>query len=400
MHLYAHAQKFLGKIIPASAAISDEERERLLNYAILVWVSIPTATGFCANALLNGQYTLAGLITFATGIQLLGWQMIRHSAYPESVFRLNFWLFAGLLLYMAYVGGEGGSKALWLYTGPLIAFGLLRTREAGISSLALGVAAIGILLQARYADGGLIYGPQFIVRFGIIFLIQTLVTGAFNFLRQHYWWQAKKNHRALEVEKVRLDAEIERRIRAEAELLQLASTDPLCNILNRRAFMLAAEKEMARHKRSGQPLCLGILDIDHFKHINDNFGHPQGDVVLHSITQRIECRIREGDHFGRIGGEEFAILLVNTSIKEGSLLANRLRLSIAEQVFILNDQDCPVTISIGLYQIDLAQETLSEALQQADRALYLAKRNGRNQVEASVCNSLQQQFLPLELGEP
>ena len=398
MHIYAQAQKFLGKISTTFAHISDEERERLLNYAMLVWLSIPTAFGFCLNALLSGQITLATIITLVTGMQVLGWKLIRNGVYPESVFRLNFWLFAGLLLYLADAGGDGGSKALWLYTGPLFAFALLRTREAGIASLILGTAAIVIMQFAKYPDGQLIYSQQFIVRFAVTLLIQIAATSAFNSIRHRYWRNARKAHQALEIEKVKLDEEIERRTRAEADLQRLASTDPLCNIPNRRAFMQAAEQEMARHLRSGQPLCLAILDVDHFKQINDHFGHPQGDIVLHSIAQRIECRIREGDHFGRIGGEEFALLLVNTPVREGATLANRLRQAMAEQVFILDEQDCRVTISIGIHQVNFTEETLSDALQQADHALYVAKRNGRNCVEVFNYAPAQQQSLPLSLA--
>jgi len=398
MHIYAQAQNFLGKISTTFAHISDEGRERLLNYAILIWLSIPTAFGFCLNALLNEQIPMAIIVTLVTGMQVLGWKLIRNGIYPESVFRLNFWLFAGLLLYLVDAGGDGGSKALWIYTGPLIAFALLRTREAGIASLILGAAAIVVMQFAKYPDGQLIYSQQFIVRFAVTLLIQIAATGAFNSIHHRYWRNARKTHRALEIEKVKLDEEIERRIRAEADLQRLASTDPLCNIPNRRAFMQAAEQEMSRHLRSGQPLCLAILDVDHFKQINDHFGHPQGDIVLHSIAQRIECRIREGDHFGRIGGEEFALLLVNTPLREGATLANRLRQAMEEQVFILDEQDCRVTISIGIHQVNFTEETLSDALQQADHALYVAKRNGRNCVEVFNYAPAQQQSLPLSLA--
>lgn len=396
MHLYTKAQKLLSKIIPATAAISDEERERLLNYAILIWVSVPTAIAFGINALFFHEYLLFTLISLATGMQLFGWRMLRSGTYPESVFRLNFWFLALLLLYVTHTGGEGGSKALWLYTGPLIAFALLRTREASFSSLAVCIAAIAIMLTTQRATGELIYNQEFIVRFAVTYLIQVIATGSFNSLRHRYWREARRHHKALLIEKSRLDEEIIRRTRAEAELQQLASTDPLCNILNRRAFMQAAEKEMARHKRSGQALCLAILDVDHFKQINDRFGHPQGDVVLRSIAQRMACRIREGDHFGRIGGEEFAVLLVDTPLREGILLANRLRQCIEHQVFILNDIEYRATISIGISPIDLSGDSLGDALQHADRALYLAKHNGRNRVDSFEPGAIGQHALSIE----
>lgn len=396
MILFTKAHKFLDRITPTSASISDEERERLINYAILVCINVPTAFAFSVNALFKSQHLLFTLIFIATGMQIFGWRMIHKGMNPESVFRLNFWLFSALLLYMAHSGGEGGSKALWLYTAPLIAFGLLRTREASYASLLVGLLAILAMHTARNDMGQAIFSLAFILRLGISYLILVIVTGSFNALRHRYWREARKNHRALEAEKSRLEKEIIRRTRAEADLQQLASTDYLCDILNRRAFMQLAEKEMARHRRSKEPLCLAILDIDHFKLINDQYGHPQGDIVLQGITRRIACRIRISDHFGRIGGEEFAILLVATPLHEGMLLAERLRRCIEEQAFILSEADCPVSISIGVWPIDASKETLGDALQQADRALYLAKNKGRNRVETTFAT----EYSDTQQGKP
>lgn len=161
-------------------------------------------------------------------------------------------------------------------------------------------------------------------------------------------------------------------------LEELATHDVLTGIFNRRHWIDLAEREFARTGRSGRPLSLLMIDVDHFKDFNDTWGHAMGDTVLRTITDSIAALLRTSDIFGRVGGEEFAIALPETDAESAALIAERLRLAVASATFA---GSVPISISLGLSAVGADDQCLSSLLRRADRALYLAKENGRNRVE-------------------
>ncbi|WP_158284570.1 sensor domain-containing diguanylate cyclase [Azospirillum sp. TSO35-2] len=165
----------------------------------------------------------------------------------------------------------------------------------------------------------------------------------------------------------------------EEELVVLSETDPLCRISNRRRFMSVSEAELVRHRRYGRIFSLFILDIDHFKSVNDTHGHSAGDAVLVGITHVIQKRLRESDTFARIGGEEFAVFLPETDVAGALVVAEDLRQSVAATTIDIGGDRCvAVTVSIGIACLDNGQSSVSDILNRADKALYAAKRDGRN----------------------
>ncbi len=169
---------------------------------------------------------------------------------------------------------------------------------------------------------------------------------------------------------------------------QLAHTDMLTNLNNRRQFERLARSELARLQRHYQPLCLFIFDVDHFKHINDHYGHDVGDEVLKIISQTAQEEMREQDLLARFGGEEFITLLPNTSLAEAEIAAERLRQRIAESRVITQAGDIiQFTISVGITLVDKNEQDLHHLIKSADQALYQAKENGRNQVKVFVKSS-------------
>ena len=172
------------------------------------------------------------------------------------------------------------------------------------------------------------------------------------------------------------------RARMERELKQLASTDPLTGALNRRHFWRVADMEVQRHRRYFRELSVLIMDIDHFKRVNDTFGHPAGDKVLLGLVKSSMQNLRKSDLFGRIGGEEFAVLLVETHAEGAMEVADRLRRRLAEKQTMVNGKT-PIqfTVSIGVTHVRREDETLNDMIKRADKALYQAKNNGRNRVE-------------------
>ena len=171
--------------------------------------------------------------------------------------------------------------------------------------------------------------------------------------------------------------------RQERELIRLAWTDSLTDAMNRHRFMDLAGKEVERARRRNSELSLLLLDADHFKQINDKYGHAAGDAILKGLVERWTRSLRSHDLIGRIGGEEFSILLPDANAAHAMRTAERLRKEIAEVPFAFEGQLLRVTVSIGVATL-AAGEDLPALMQRADRALYRAKEAGRDEVIASA----------------
>lgn len=167
---------------------------------------------------------------------------------------------------------------------------------------------------------------------------------------------------------------------ARIELEAQARTDPLTGIANRRAFMDWVQVELARHDRSGTTLSVLMLDIDHFKAINDRYGHSAGDLLLTEFAQRIAIGLRAYDQFARMGGEEFVIVLPDCTMEEAATIAERLRESVAARPFAAKEEQVPMTMSVGVTRLLDGETSIDGALRRADTALYQAKDAGRNRI--------------------
>lgn len=166
---------------------------------------------------------------------------------------------------------------------------------------------------------------------------------------------------------------------AERELQRLAQLDALTGIANRRHFREEAERALDRAERYGEPLSLVMLDIDHFKHVNDTHGHQTGDQVLLETVSRINSCLRKSDIAGRWGGEEFVVLLPHTDVAEAHYAAERLRTALAAAPIQVGGNALLVTLSAGFAQ-RVPGEVLDAFIARADTALYQAKNSGRNRV--------------------
>src|SRR3954447_11724607 len=158
-------------------------------------------------------------------------------------------------------------------------------------------------------------------------------------------------------------------------LTDAARTDPLTGLQNRRAFEETMNAEVERAKRTHRPLCLLVCDLDHFKLVNDRFGHPTGDAALVRMGQLLSASRREIDPVARTGGEEFALILPETDAQEGYVVAERLRLAV-EEAFA--EEAVPLTISIGVASYPAQGSDGDELFAAGDQALYAAKEMGRN----------------------
>jgi diguanylate cyclase (GGDEF)-like protein len=165
------------------------------------------------------------------------------------------------------------------------------------------------------------------------------------------------------------------------DTLEEATRDPLTGLLNRRSFMREAKLALARQERGGTSSAVLMLDIDHFKRVNDTWGHQAGDEVIVAFAEEISSHVRKTDIAGRYGGEEFIVYLEDTDATGALQLAERIRSGIGARVFTFDGEELEVTTSGGIYCIPGALDAnLSSAIDRADKALYEAKESGRNQV--------------------
>lgn len=166
---------------------------------------------------------------------------------------------------------------------------------------------------------------------------------------------------------------------AERQLQALATSDPLTNLINRRHFTGLAERALSQAERTQQPSCIAMMDIDHFKVVNDTHGHDAGDIALLEIAQLMSSNLRKYNLLSRWGGEEFVLLMPNTNIESARDVLERIRKQIQDSVINLPTNAIHLTISIGATQLEPG-EKLTAALTRADRALYQSKASGRNRM--------------------
>ncbi|NNM74064.1 diguanylate cyclase [Enterovirga sp. DB1703] len=178
----------------------------------------------------------------------------------------------------------------------------------------------------------------------------------------------------------KLSEEIQHRAALEAELRRIAETDVLTGALSRRRFIELAQSEWARQKETGSAACLLMLDLDRFKRINDLHGHAAGDRALESFGAACRAELRSLDLMGRLGGEEFAIILPDTRVEAGREMAEKLRAAIAAISFRTDKGAVSLSVSIGAAQGEPG-EALEDTMCRADRALYRAKSAGRDRVQ-------------------
>ena len=286
---------------------------------------------------------------------------------------------AGQGMYAMYFAGLARGAFLLLGVA-LFSFGMFRLNTRGFLKLAAGILSVyGLMVAALVVFQSDNTNLRLELLLGVAFAMTlaqfSLLAGMVSDLRH----KVSDKNRTLAQQNAELEVALQR-------ISDMATRDELTGVFNRRYLMERITEETARCQRSGATFCLCMVDIDFFKKINDSYGHLGGDEVLRRVAQTASGALREGDFFGRYGGEEFAILLTNTTLDGAMVTAERVRTQIHDLRFPEMNADLQISVSVGVAE-HLRQDPAAVTLQHADEALYRAKHNGRNQSVAALVST-------------
>ncbi|WP_417515651.1 GGDEF domain-containing protein [Marinobacter sp.] len=352
---------------PSSGRQATHEREDAQVSRILTWLSLAailSLTGIGSKAWYSGHSSHA-LILWAFIVPVLAnMAWFARTGNRDSQKAGLLVIVSVLFTYLIASGGEGNTGPLWFYVFPPLLFFLTNLKTGTMILLLVYLVAVIVFqfpnLPFVFAD----YESDFKIRFFVTLTFESI----FCFV---------------------LEAS---RLKARNELLDLAQshelaakTDELTSLSNRRDILNRLAEEYSRYQRSGHHFSIALIDLDLFKSINDQYGHNAGDAALKQFANLMQTVIRQTDVAARWGGEEFLLLLPDTSLIPALTLAERLRSEVARSNFSFHGQELPVTMSAGVCSIAQA-DSIDSMLRQADSQLYSAKEAGRNRIAPRVRN--------------
>lgn len=343
------------------AETSDEERvSRLLTglsaMAILFLLGIGTKAWFATHTTHAGAlWFFAALV--ATNMLVHAWNGNRQQQ------KVGMIAIVGMLFgYLIVTGGESNTGPLWFYVFPPLLFYLTDLKTGTAVLLFCYLLAVVVFQFPQLPLVTAEYTTDFKIRFFATLTFESI----FCFV--------------LEASRLKARNELMALARAHEHA---ARTDELTGLSNRRDMQHRLNEEYSRYRRSGHHFSIALIDLDLFKHINDDYGHDAGDEVLRRFSDLMQTMIRQTDVAARWGGEEFLILLPDTSLLQALTLAERLRSEVADAEFTFAGKRLPITISAGICSIAKAG-SVDELLKQADIHLYNAKEDGRNRIAPRV----------------
>mgnify|MGYP000347923967 CR=1 FL=1 len=346
--------------IPANAELEIKRKIFILNLFALVGSSITGVLGVTAF-FHNDLILSSSLIISCTAFYASHLYLKITNNYKAPARGLLFAL-SVLMLYLVYSGGVENTGPLWIFIIPPVAL-FLGGLTSGLVSIFLFIGCCIFLMF--YEQGSLLatdYPQTFKLRLIYSFLTVT-------FLSYCYEYSRKLSFKNIQD----LSEEFER----------MAKHDALTGLSNRRDMMEKIQTECARVSRSHNQTCLLLCDIDHFKVINDTYGHDAGDQVLEEISDLFSSMIRQQDLVARWGGEEFLFVLPDTHLANAQKAAENIREKVETHAFMIGDVKKHITISIGVATLSVEQN-IKESIARADKYLYRAKQTGRNRVCSSI----------------
>lgn len=336
-------------------ALTPEQGHRR---AVLATLLVVTALGGAIFFVINiarGDYPLAAaelaMGTYAGG--LLG--VVRRTQHLRRWTLAYLIPFLTVMMFALAMPGVSATIFVWVMLIPVVSHLLLGRRYGlWLSAIYLGLA--GVIYVVKHMGDPTYFNPAA--------LGNVVLCAASIFAFSHIYEMSRQ--------------------RAERRLLDLASTDPLTGLANRAKFREVFSREYHRHQRHGSALSLLLIDMDHFKRVNDRFGHDTGDAALRLVSAILGARLRIVDLACRMGGEEFAVLLPDTELPQAAEIAEQLRNAIAREPLRHKGREVTLTVTVGAGQLGVDGHTLEELYAAVDARLYTGKAAGRNRIVAGA----------------
>lgn len=346
------------------------EQEEYLEFRYKFLIILMLSAAFLTGLFILGTVSQINLIGWAHGrmmivfvsLTLVIWWMLRNS--PHRFKKLG-WAYEILSLLestsaLVYVPVDE-LRILWFYTNIPCVFILLGQRAGWFIT---GGTMLGFLLGNPHLDQP--YSSNAVAT-GFLALAYLGISFHFYVDRSMSYFKRMRDY--------------------NVQLQDMASHDPLTKVLNTGAYYKSCEHQIHASQRSHEMFAILFIDLDHFKSINDRYGHAVGDEVLRKVSNTLQSTVRRSDIVGRVGGEEFSIFLPNTNLEGAQQLAEKLRVSIESIHMEADGTSIQITASIGVAVKGMTDESIQQIQQHADSAMYEAKRNGRNRVSCFVANS-------------
>jgi len=343
---------------PQINSLENEEvkQTHVVSLFALVGMTITSLMGIIS--LFNRNFTLATGLFFASFVYLIGYYTYKRYnkiALSSAIILYSLYL---LMFYLMFTGGVENTGPLWIYiVAPVSVF--IHGLKRGLIDITLFVVIISIIMfmpieTIEHAT----YSTEFKLRLLYSFLTVTFLSALYEYSRE----QSYKH--TLELSK---------------KYQRLAHFDPLTQLSNRRDALCLLKREQARILRNKEPLTIILCDVDHFKKINDKYGHNAGDAVLIELSKIFTQQIRKQDCISRWGGEEFLFILPQTNANNANIFAEKIQGILQKHIVHFEDEKIKVSVSMGIEQFSEVQ-SIDEVINNADKYLYQAKNAGRNQI--------------------
>ena len=339
-------------LVNTGAGVADLQDVGQRSLMRMVFITTGLTLGvFCVLQFMAGNLLLSALELLVTGLLFWGaWRI-------TGVRRLMPWIYAYLLptfcflLYIIVIPGASKTAFVWVYIIPVLSYLLLGRKRGSLLALPFVVGAC-LLYVYTY--------PVSRTPEGLIDLGNAIFCGLLLIVFVHLYET--------------------RRAAAHQQLQRMARTDALTGVASRGSFQQSLEQSLRESERNQSKLVLVLLDVDHFKAVNDQYGHDAGDQALRHICNSLSKRLRATDTLGRLGGEEFGLLLRNTDRTGAEPLVEALRLQINSTPLAYGEHSIPLSVTLGLAEWPLDGRSLEQLYRTADRRLYRGKEQGRDQL--------------------
>ncbi|MVW73759.1 GGDEF domain-containing protein [Pseudomonas xionganensis] len=339
-------------LVNTGAGVADLQDVGQRSLMRMVFITTGLTLGvFCVLQFMAGNLLLSALELLVTGLLFWGaWRI-------TGVRRLMPWIYAYLLptfcflLYIIVIPGASKTAFVWVYIIPVLSYLLLGRKRGSLLALPFVVGAC-LLYVYTY--------PVSLTPEGLIDLGNAIFCGLLLIVFVHLYET--------------------RRAAAHQQLQRMARTDALTGVASRGSFQQSLEQSLRESERNQSKLVLVLLDVDHFKAVNDQYGHDAGDQALRHICNSLSKRLRATDTLGRLGGEEFGLLLRNTDRTGAEPLVEALRLQINSTPLAYGEHSIPLSVTLGLAEWPLDGRSLEQLYRTADRRLYRGKEQGRDQL--------------------